>query len=341
MNTQPILKGRALKPGMTLGLIAPSGPPKDPAALDRAQGYLESQGYRVRIGPNARKKAGYLAGNDRERLSDLHWAFESAEIDGILCVRGGYGASRIASSINYDLCRRNPKVLVGFSDITYLHLALWKMCGLVGVNGPMATSTFAGECVSAFSEQSLWRTISEAKPAGSIWQGCPDRDFRVVREGSAEGRLIGGNLSLVAAACGTQFSIDAKDAIIFLEDVDERAYRVDRMLTQLLASGCFEGARAIVFGRNVIDPQEKAYEDRVLEQGLGKQTNGFPQDPPDGWTATLDEVIHDRLCPLGIPVLIGLPFGHNDEYASIPVGVLGRVDTRTGELEILESAVRD
>lgn len=333
------LKPRAIVPGMTLGLVAPSGAPKDPAAIDRGVSYLEDRGFKVLVAPHARNRHGYLAGRDEDRLSDLHWAFANPQVDGILCIRGGYGTTRIIPYLDIDLIRRNPKVFSGFSDITALGMVFWQSAGLVSFNGPMSTSTFACDPVSAFCEESFWRTVSHAAPAGSIWHGHHDRNFRVVTSGSAEGHLVGGNLSLVAAAAGTAYGLDARGAIVVLEDIDERAYRVDRMLTQLVQSGAFDGAVGIVFGRNVPDPTERERELDAATEGLPLQTSGFSTAANWAREPLLDEVIHDRLAGLGIPVLTGLPFGHIDHYATLPIGVRARMDSDSGDLVILEEAV--
>ncbi len=334
-----LTKPRALVPGTTIGMVAPSGSPRDVAAIDRGEAYLIARGYKVSVLPHARNRHGYLAGLDEHRLADIHQAFADPSIDGILCVRGGYGTTRLIPRLNLDLIRRNPKVFCGFSDITALGMVLHQSCGLVNFNGPMAASTFSSDSVSSYSEACFWRTVSRAEPAGSIWQGHGDRNYRVVVDGEAEGRLVGGNLSLVASAAGTPYALQARGGIVVLEDVDERAYRMDRMLTQLLSSGAFEGAVGIVFGRNVADPSERDREAAAISEGLPLHTSGFSTEPNWGREPLLDEVIHDRLCNLGVPVLTGLPFGHIDHFATLPIGAMARMDSRTGELEIIESAV--
>jgi muramoyltetrapeptide carboxypeptidase len=339
MQKPDTIKPAALKPGGTIGLIAPSGAPRDPEAIDRAVAYLNNRGYEVRVFPHARNRYGYLAGRDQDRLADLHAAFADSTVDAVLCIRGGYGTTRIIEQIDLDLIRDNPKIFCGFSDITALGMIFWQKCGLVNFNGPMAASTFSLEPVSSFCEESFWRTVTSTSPPGSIWQGRSDRDYRVVCEGTATGPLVGGNLSLVAAAAGTDYALDARGAIVILEDVDERAYRMDRMLTQLLSSGAFDGAVGVVFGRNVPDPSEREREATAIAAGLPRQTTGFPPEPNWDREPLLDEVIHDRLSSLGIPVMLGLPFGHIDHYATLPIGARATMDTASGELEIIEPAV--
>jgi muramoyltetrapeptide carboxypeptidase len=324
---------------MTIGIISPASAVKDVSRVDTGASRLRELGYKVKEGRHVREKLGFLAATDDARLADLHAMFADPKVDAIMCVRGGYGAGRLASRIDYKLVQHNPKILLGFSDITFLHLAFWNKCGLVTFNGPMLNATFAQEQPSVFTISGFNRTLTRYDPAGSIWQGHPDRKFRVVRHGRAGGRLVGGNLSLVAASLGTPFEINTRGKLVFLEEIDEKPYRIDRMLTQLLHAGKLCGAAAIVFGRNVPDEETAALEKAREEEGLPKIAAPLPRKVPREWEPITDDVIADRLKPLGIPVMIGLPYGHIDDYATIPIGVRATMDTRTGDLVIDESAV--
>lgn len=323
---------------MTIGLIAPASAVRDVKHIDEATENLEAVGFRVKHGRHIRDKYGYLASNDANRLADFHRMFDDKKVDAIMCVRGGYGTGRIVSAIDFDLVRRNPKIFIGFSDITMLNLALLRHCKLVNFNGPMAASTFACAFPSAFGSAGMLRTLCFAEAAGSIWQHHEDRDYQVIRAGQAAGRLTGGNLSLLAAAAGTPYQMQANNAIVFIEEVDERPYSIDRMLTQLLESGSLKGARGIVVGRNM---PHKDFADVEAEAAKrAKRTvRGLPRRVSREREILMNDVFYDRLAPLGVPVLTGLPFGHIDDYATLPLGVKASMETRTGDLVIEESAV--
>jgi muramoyltetrapeptide carboxypeptidase len=204
----------------------------------------------------------------------------------------------------------------------------------------MAVTTFAKDPPRPYPVESFLRTVGFARPAGSVWQGAADRNFRVVRHGAARGVLTGGNLSLVAATVGTPFEIQTRGRIVFLEEVDEKPYRVDRMLTQLMLAGKLRDAAAIVFGRNVPDTETAEIEAKLAKKGLPHMAKPTPGRVPAGYEQTTDDVIAERLLPLGIPVMIGAPFGHIDDYCTLPIGVRAAMDTRSGELTVVEAAVR-
>ena len=334
-----MLKPRRLREGSTIGLISPASA-ADPQKIDAGIANLEKRGFRVKEGRSTRTRQGYLAAPDAARLRDLHAMFADPEVDAIMCIRGGYGTGRLLPFIDYELIRENPKILIGFSDITFLELAILKMTGLVTFNGPMLGSAFSQAKPRSFTLDGFMRTLAQPKPAGSVWQGHKDRKYRVVRPGKASGRLTGGNLSLVAASVGTPYEIDTKDRIVFLEDIDEKPYRFDRMLGQLIMAGKLVDASAIVFGRNVPDEESAKLEQKLARRGLPKMTTAPPTKVPREYEQVADEVITDWLKPLGVPVMIGLPFGHIDDYATLPLGVRASMDTRTGELTIDEAAVR-
>ncbi len=335
-----VLKPRRLEQGMTIGLVAPASAARDLKAIDKGIENLKRLGFEVREGRFTRKRLGYLAAADKERLADLNAMLRDPKVDAIMCIRGGYGTMRLLDGIDYEAALKNPKPLIGYSDITALHLAFWRRCHLVTFHGPMLLSAFAKEEPRAFTVASMLRTLMCALPAGSVWQGAPDRNYRVVREGRAEGRLVGGNLCLVTALLGTPYEIETTGAIVYLEDVDEKPYRIDRMLTQLLLAGKLQRAAGIVFGRNVPDDETAKIEAERFAGGVPRKAEGFPRQPSHEYEQIIDDVITDRLKPLGIPVMIGAPFGHIDDYTTIPFGVKGSMDTRKGELRIEEPAVK-
>ncbi len=334
-----MIKPARLQLGMTIGIVAPASAAKEEIHVDQAIHGLEVMGFQIKAGRHVRDRHGFLASSDKNRLADLHSMFADKKVDAIMCLRGGYGTGRLVDAIDYDLIKANPKVFIGFSDITMLNLAFLKKCGLVSFNGPMAASTFADSAPSRFSIFSFLRTVGRAEPAGSIWTDHNDRDYRIIRPGTATGRLVGGNLSLLAASVGTPFAVQTRNAIVFIEEVDEKPYRVDRMLTQLLSAGKLKDAAGIVIGRNVPDSDFAALEQKAA-QTAGRTVKPLPSQLPRALEPLMDDVLYDRLRPLGIPVISGLPFGHIQDYATLPLGIMATMNSRTGDLIIEESAVR-
>ncbi|MGI8907286.1 MAG: S66 peptidase family protein [Candidatus Sumerlaeaceae bacterium] len=335
-----IVKPAKLERGMTVGVIAPSGSIRNLEPLERGIANLKSMGFSVHEGKFLRSRYGFLAGHDDDRLADLHRMFENRKVDAIFCARGGYGTSRLAGGINYELVRRNPKIFVGFSDITYLSLAFMKMCKLVTFNGPMVNFIFGDAEPRSFPVEGLQRTICEARPAGSIWHGHEDRNYRVVRHGAARGRLTGGNLSLLAASIGTAYEIDTRGKIVFLEEIEEQPYRIDRMLTQMISAGKLSNAAGIVIGRNIPHAESLAIEQAAAARGLLKTMPAPKRRVANDYDQTMDDIFNERLRGLGVPVISGLPFGHIKDLATLPVGIMASMDSKSGDLTIEEAAVK-
>lgn len=273
---------------------------------------LTSLGFRVVLGPHVLKRNKYLAGTDAERLSDLCTMFRDRGIDGVICLRGGYGSMRILSGIDYSLLRRNPKVLMGYSDITALQLAIWKRTGLVTFSGPMLATEF-GRRPAEFTLKHFLRAVAGPAPLGHI-PAVPGAV--TINPGRAAGRLLGGNLSLVAATLGTPYEIDTRGAILFLEEVGEHPYRVDRLLSQLLLAGKLRAAAGVVFGECVRCEAEEASSFSLLE------------------------VIRGIFQDLGMPCYYGLSAGHSPGTATLPLGVRAEMDAGRCLLEVCESATR-
>jgi muramoyltetrapeptide carboxypeptidase len=316
-----ILKPRRLEPGDTIALVAPASAPPDPAAIDRSQAWLQKAGYRVHLPRYVRKRFGFLAGSDQERAADLMRAFTHPKVNGILCVRGGYGSGRLLPLLDFEAIRRNPKVFIGYSDITALQMAFWKRCRLVTFHGPMLNSDLLKEDVPEFTVNGLWRTVAQPVAAGSVRTGEGSSGIKpeTLCPGHAVGRLAGGNLTLLCAALGTPFFPSLRRAILFFEDLNEVPYRFDRMLTQLHYAGALEGLAGVAIGVNAGCEAEAA--------------------PAGEYTQSLVEVLRERLAPLGVPVVWNLPFGHVKWNATVPVGVRARLDGDRADLEIVESAV--
>ena len=315
------IKPARLHYGDTLGIIAPASAPPDPKAIDYSVGVLEKLGFKVKLGRHVRKRLGFLAGADRDRAADLMTMFTDHLVRGILCVRGGYGTARLLSLLDYQIIRTHPKVFVGYSDITSLHFAFLKKSNLVTFHGPMLNSDFIRENFPSFTLHSFLRTLMQPNPPGSILQGYRKKTVSILRRGQASGQLLGGNVSLICAALGTAWLPSFRDKILFLEDLDEVPYRFDRMLTQLLNAGLLQQTAGIAIGINA-----------NCEDPKGRRSTEYRQ--------TLDDVLKERLRPLKVPIISGLPFGHIPFNATLPVGIRATLDADQGDLTINEGAVR-
>lgn len=321
------IKPRALRPGDTIGICSPAGL-IDPPRLVRLIAQLHAWGFAVRVAPHTYSRYGYLAGTDAERLSDLNALLADATLAAIVFSRGGYGTMRLLSGIDYETLARAPKAIVGFSDITALHLALARHCGLVTFHGPMS-SPESNEEATGFNAQHLHRALTSTEPLGLVPPppGGPPLDTLV--PGRASGTLVGGNLTLIAATLGTPYEIDTRGAILLLEDVGEEPYRIDRMLTQLILAGKIADAAAIVIGEMV----------RCAATAGGAPNEEDPQAPSaERGSLTLSEVFWELLAPFGKPVLSGLCFGHGKYCATIPLGVQATLDAGAQTLIIDEPA---
>jgi muramoyltetrapeptide carboxypeptidase len=316
------LLARVLLPGDTVGLITPSTYVSDPDRLVAAERTVKYFGLKAKIAPNVRRRQGYLGGTIEERLADLHQMFADPEVKAVFPIRGGYGSAQLLDRIDYDLIRRNPKILMGYSDITALHLAIHKRTGLVTFHGPVTVSSF-----SEYTQNYFRRALFDNTPLGTLTNPPesnplrPDHTLRAVRPGRARGPLTGGNLSLICALMGTPFEIETRGRILFIEDVGEQPYAIDRMLTQLRLAGKLEQAAGIIFGEcNECRP--RAFQ------------------PSFDSTLSLGEVVDQILGGLRIPVLSGLTIGHTDDQLTLPLGVAATLDADKSELTIEEPALR-
>jgi muramoyltetrapeptide carboxypeptidase len=314
------IKPRALKPGDTVGLITPATYVSDPDRIALAERTVRYFDLKLKMGRNVGKRTGYLGGTPEERVADLHDMFRDPDVKAVFCIRGGYGSTHLLDLIDYELIRRNPKIFLGYSDVTSLHLAIHKRTGLVTFHGPVVLSRF-----TEFTQKHFRAALFDPKPLGKL-TNPPDNDplrpahtLRIVRPGKARGRLIGGNLSLIAATMGTPYEIDTKDAILFIEDVGEQPYEMDRMLTQLRLAGKLQAASGVIFG---------------------ECSECAPRDfkPSFESTLSLGEVVDNIFGQLRIPVLSGMTVGHTTDQLTLPIGVMASLDADRGELTIEESA---
>lgn len=312
---KPLRKPKALKPGDKVALVAPASAGNGGSELYEAQAFVRARGWEPILMPNVSSRFGYLAGTDSERAADINAAFVDPQVKGILALRGGYGCMRILPLLDEKQIRRNPKVLIGFSDITALLVAISKRCGFVTFHGPTASSS-----QDDYSMEWLMKAVAVSDPLGDLSQPdpLPSDAYRLysLHGGSARGRLVGGNLSLLAHMMGTPWAPDLKDSILFLEDVNEAPYRVDRMLTQLIISGGMSKCRGVV---------------------VGHFTRGDDSSPDSEWKTA--DVLRDRLAGLGIPVTVGWAVGHVRTKLTMPLGVQAELDADRLTLKILEPAV--
>jgi muramoyltetrapeptide carboxypeptidase len=303
---------RQLSQKSRVALIAPAGPLQSSGDLERAISNVHLFGWEPVVGKHVSARFGYLAGTDAERLADLNWALQDTNIDGVWCMRGGYGVMRLLDAIDYDALRVQPKPIIGYSDITALLAAIGRMCSIVTYHGPTAR----GE-LTAFSRNSFERALLFGEDSGGTAHGA-----RTIRGGRVVGRLMGGNLALVSALVGTSYMPDLRGAILVLEDVNEPVYRIDRMLRQLLLAGALDGIVAIAFGQS------------TGETGADLSSEGIVNG---GGRRTLDDVLHELAQVLNIPCVVGLPVGHIDEQWTLPLGALAQLDADATTLHIIST----
>ena len=308
------MKPKRLKQGDVIGICAPASPPPSEDKLNKGIRYLEQLGFRVKPGKNVYRRRGYLAGTDLERASDINQFFADPKVKAIFTVRGGYGSHRILPLLDFDLIKRNPKILVGYSDITALHFALLSKIGLVTFSGPMVAVEMADDLTKKTEEQ-FWDCLMSARPPHSI-KGDPAQSSIFHRSGSATGRLLGGNLSLVTALVGTQFFPSIRDPIFILEEIDERPYRIDRMLQQIKLSGIFKKTKGVA----------------LADFRCGEPEKGKP-------SLTLRQIFRDTFQDYSFPIVSGFSIGHIKESLSFPIGTKVKMDGRKNSIEFLEAGV--
>lgn len=300
----------ALVPGDAVAVVAPASPAGEEAAL-RGMAALAAMGLRPRPGAHLGLRRGYLAGTDRERAADLLAAWADPEVKAVFCLRGGYGSLRLLPLLNYGLPARRPKLLVGYSDVTALLLAVHRCAGLVTVHGPMVASDLGRDC-DPLTRSWLARMLFTPAPLGPL-PPPPGGEAVTIRPGRAAGELVGGNLSLVTATLGTPYELDTAGRILFLEEVGEEPYRLDRLLTQLRLAGKLAAAAGVAIGR------------------LGDWPAG-----PEGAGGPVRGVLEDVLGDLGVPVVAGMPWGHAGINLALPLGVRAELDAAAGTLTLLE-----
>jgi muramoyltetrapeptide carboxypeptidase len=308
-----------LRPGDVIGLVAPSGATweaDDRAIVDEV---VRALGFVPRHGPHTMDRFGYLAGRDEDRAADVMAMFADQEVKAILCVRGGWGAARMLPFLDFDVIRANPKAVLGYSDITGLHMALQSRAGLISFHGANAANAWGPQSVASFSQLLV-------EGAAPDYRVPPAREERLVQRrgrtvtitgGVARGRLIGGNLTVFSALAGTPYMPDTRGAILVLEDIGEAEYRIDRMLTQLRLAGLLSGITGFIFGQCT----------NCVDQGPG--FGNFP----------LSQLLDQHIRPLGIPAFHGANFGHIQDQPFLPLGASAEMDASAGTFRLLGPAV--
>ncbi|WP_447730388.1 S66 peptidase family protein [Pseudoxanthomonas suwonensis] len=306
----------ALRPGDMVGLVSPSSATDDSLKLQLATEAMQALGFKVRAGEHYGDRRGHLAGSDADRAGDINRMFGDPEVRALVCVRGGAGAARLLPLLDYGLIRRNPKVLLGYSDITALHCAIQAQTGLVTFHGPIGSGSWNRFVVDQFRRVFFQRELLEYRnpPDEDEDELVPRRNRTMtIHGGRARGRLLGGNLSVLVGLAGSPYLPAFDGAILFLEDVEEAPYRVDRMLTTLKLAGVLDRIAGFIFGQCT-----------DCEPGAGYGS------------LTLEQVLDDHVRPLGIPAYRGAQIGHLREQFIIPVGGQVEMDADAGTFRLLE-----
>jgi len=311
-----VQKPTALRKSNMIRAVAPASSESDFSALNVGLAKLRELGFNITLGECVAKlkTRGYLAGSDRERAEELNEAFREHEVDAVFCVNGGYGTARMLPYVDYDLIKTNPKIFLGYSDITALHAAINQRSDLVTFHGPMIASEMGSEFTD-FTARWFLRAVQDSAPLGELTNPSDGPIIKTINEGRASGRLVGGNLSLMASTMGTPYEIDTRNKILFLEDTQEPPYRVDRDLTHLWLGRKLDEAAGIIVGEftkyDLIDKEP---------------------------SLTLWDVLRDRICESGKPGIYGLCCGHGKHHFTLPIGVETRLDATQGRVWIEESA---
>ncbi|NJL85303.1 MAG: LD-carboxypeptidase [Leptolyngbyaceae cyanobacterium SM1_1_3] len=316
----PTLKPHRLSPGSAVGIISPAGATFRREELDIVVDAVRGLGLVPRLAPHVLDRYGYLAGQDRDRAADINQFFADPEIAALLPIRGDWGSSRVLPYLDYSQIRQNPKIIVGFSDITALLLGIYAKTGLITFHGPHGLTAWRPDQVEPF-RQILFAgealTFANSVVAEDRDRLMPVRNrIQTITPGQAQGRLIGGNLSVIAGVVGSPYLPDLDGAILFLEDVGESIYRIDRMLTQLKLAGVFDQLSGFIFGQCVSCGPDEDY-----------------------GSLTLEEVLYDHIAPLGIPAWMGAAIGHVEPILTLPIGLSVAIDAAPGTIRMLEVAV--
>lgn len=312
------IKPAALKKGDTIGLVCPAYSAFIKEEVTIAVEGLQAMGFKVLLGKHIFDRYGNLAGKDEERAADINEMFANRSVNAIMAMHGGWGSARILSLLNYEIIKNNPKIFIGYSDITSLLLGIYSQTGLVTFHGPVGSSTWNAFTVDYFKntliDGNATKMSNPVRKNDTLVQ-MEDRIY-TIQGGKASGKLIGGNLTVLSHILGSMYVPDFKDAILFLEDVQEDTYRIDRMMTQLKITGILNQLAGIVFGKCTDCPPSKNY-----------------------GSLTLEDIFEDHIKPLKIPAFSGAMIGHIKDKFTVPIGIEATVDADEGTIKLKESAV--
>lgn len=307
------IKPPALKKGDVIGIISPASPLSTVEKITKGAEYLERLGYRVKLGKNIHNVYGYLAGTDEERVADIHEMFSDKHVKAIFALRGGYGTPRLLPLIHFPLIKKNPKILVGYSDLTALQLAIFKKTGLVTFSGPMAgIEMWKG--MEPFTEEHFWTTITSKKKLGIL---KTPYELAFLNKGKASGKLLGGNLSMLVSLLGTPYLPSFKNCILFFEEVGEECYRIDRMLNQLRLAGILKETKGTI---------------------IGDLTEVKPDDTSKP-SFTVEQVLQQYFASQNKPAVSGLAYGHIPTKVTMPLGIRASINATNKQILFNEAAV--
>ena len=310
-----VLKPPPLHRGDLIGLVSPASAPSSSEMIENGVRYLEHLGYAVKVGQHASRVHGYLAGTDDQRAADFNTMIGDKSVKAIFAVRGGYGTPRILPLLDYKGLKRQPKIIVGYSDITALQLAIFQKIGLVTFSGPMAGVEMSNG-IDPYTEEHFWRIVTSKSKVGEL-KNPADEPLKILHSGKCSGRILGGNLATAISLLKTPYAPDLTKSILTLEDVDEAPHRVDRMLAQLSNAHILENISGLVFG---------------------KFTDCVPSDPSKPYLP-IEQVLDNVAQQIKCPVVANLQYGHLPKKLTVPLGLRARLDTKKGIVEVLESAV--
>jgi len=310
-----MIKPARLKIGDTIGILSPASPVNS-RKLNRGILKLKKLGYKVILDKNVLAKRGFLAGSDKIRANALNRMFGNSKINVILCARGGYGTLKLLDLLDYKTVKKNPKILVGFSDITALHLAIHKKCNLVAFHGPMVASDFSR--LSEYNKTYFLKAASQTEPIGKIQNSKRIGNWKVIASGKASGKILGGNLSLICRLMGTDYQPDFKDKILFLEDINSKPYQIDSLLAQLQLAGVLDRVKGVIIG----------------------EFFNFGPRKKDSYGSSLRQVFEDYFKNSPYPVIYPVSCGHGKDKITIPLGVKVTIDTYKKIFSIDEAGVK-
>jgi muramoyltetrapeptide carboxypeptidase len=313
-----IVKPAALKKGDTIGLVCPAYSAFIKEEVQITIESLQAMGFNVVQGKHIFDRYGYLAGKDEDRAADINEMFANKKIDAIMAIHGGWGCARILPLLDYELVKKNPKIFIGYSDITALLLGIYSQTGLVTFHGPVGSSTWNSFSVEYFQdiliEKKAVKMTNPVRKNDTLVQ-TEDRIYTIT-SGKASGKLIGGNLTVLSHILGSKYVPDFTGAILFIEDVQEDTYRIDRMITQLKLAGILNQIAGFVFGKCTDCPPSKSY-----------------------GSLTLEDIFEDHIKPLNIPAFSGAMIGHIKDKFTVPVGIEASIDADEGSITLKEPAV--